>query len=105
MHSITQKPPHYTISMICTAIVGHCDFSCGNVDDILKRHSQSKRMRGIRHLLNFHPDKPQYSETKHDNYLTDPNWIKGYGLLEKYQLSFELHVLPRQMLRWAIKLE
>ena len=52
-------------------------------------------------MLNYHPDKPQYSETKHDNFLTDPQWLKGVALLEKYNLSLELHVLPRQMQRSA----
>ena len=50
-------------------------------------------------MLNFHPDYPQYSEAKHDRYLTDSNWIQGFGLLEKYQMSFELHILPNQMKR------
>lgn len=52
-------------------------------------------------MLNYHPTKPEYSEQKHDNYLTDPRWLAGVGLLEKYGLSFELHVLPHQMKRAA----
>ena len=85
-----------------SAIVGHADLSSSDLEDVLQRHCQSARFRGIRHMLNFHPDKPQYSEPAHDNYLTDPAWIKGFGLLEKYNLSFELHVLPRQMHRYII---
>ena len=50
-------------------------------------------------MLNHHPDKPQYSLAPHDNYLTDPAWVKGFGLLEKYNLSFKLQVLPHQMHR------
>jgi len=38
-----------------------------------------------------------YSEVAHGNYLTDPNWIQGYGLLEKYQMSFDWHILPNQL--------
>ena len=85
------------------AIVGYADLTSSDLDDILKRHCQTSRFRGIRHMLNFHPDKPQYNEPSHDNYLTDPAWIKGFGLLEKYNLSFELHVLPRQMHRCVNK--
>lgn len=88
----------------CPAIVGSCDLSAGNVDDILMRHALSNRMRGIRHMLNFHPDYPHYSEATHDNFLTDQNWIQGFSLLEKYQMSFEIHVLPHQMKRLAFNL-
>ena len=94
--------PHIYIH-IHTAIIGSCDLSSSDAEEVLKRHIQSKRVRGIRQMLNFHPDKPQYSETKHDNYLTDPNWIRSFALLEKYQLSFDLQILPRQMQRLGIK--
>ena len=77
------------------------DLSEDNVEDALIRHCESKRMRGIRHMLNYHPEKPLYSEQKHDNYLTDPKWLNGLALLEKYNLSFELHILPAQMKRAA----
>lgn len=89
----------YDFLSLYSAIVGHADLSSSDLEDVLQRHSQSARFRGIRHMLNFHPDKPQYSEPAHDNFLTDPTWIKGFGLLEKYNFSFELHVLPRQMHR------
>ena len=69
------------------------------MDDVLQRHALSKRMRGIRHRLGYHPDYPQYSEAKHDNFLTDVKWIEGFGLLEKYQMSFDMQILPRQMKR------
>ena len=88
-----------------SAIVGHADLSSSDLEDVLQRHCQFTRLRGIRHMLNYHPDKPQYSEPAHDNYLTDPAWIKGFGLLEKYNLSFELHVLPRQMHRCVVYTE
>lgn len=87
--------------MIPLAIVGHADLSLDNVEEVLERHCKSKRMRGIRHMLNYHPDKPQYSEQDSDRYLTDPKWLAGVSLLEKYKLSFELHVLPHQMKRSA----
>ena len=84
------------------AIVGYCDLSSPDVEDVLRRQSEHKRMRGIRQMLNYHSEHPQYCAVSHDNYLTDPNWIKGFSLLEKYNLSFELHILPRQMKRCHI---
>ena len=82
------------------AIVGYCDLSSPDAEDILKRQSEHKRMRGIRHMLNFHKTHPEYNAVSHDNYLTDPNWIRGFALLEKYNLSFELHLLCGQMKRY-----
>ena len=83
------------------AIVGFADLTSSDLDNTLQRHCKFDRFRGIRQMLNFHADKPQYSLATHDNYLTDPNWIQGFGLLEKYNLSFELQVLPHQMNRYG----
>ena len=83
------------------AIVGFADLSSDNLEEVLKRQCASSRMRGIRHMLNYHPTKPQYTQQKHDNFLTDPKWQAGVALLGKYNLSLELHVLPHQMKRSA----
>ena len=107
---IVYKLCDYTINVLYqlnllymySAIIGYADLSSSGLEDTLQRHCQFKRFRGVRHMLNYHPDKPQYSEPSHDNYLTDPTWIKGFGLLEKYNLSFELHILHRQMHRRVI---
>ena len=48
-------------------------------------------------MLNYHPDKPQYCENDSDDYLTNSKWLEGLSLLLKYNLSFDLHCLPRQM--------
>eukprot|EP00731_Ephydatia_muelleri_P033619 Em0034g1a len=70
-----------------------------DVEDVLKRHcSQSSRMKGIRHLINHHPTMPIYSEVDHNHFLSSPQWLRGLSLLEKHHLSFELHILPGQMM-------
>ena len=51
-------------------------------------------------MLNYHHTKPLYSEAQHDKFLTDPQWLKGVALLEEFNLSFEMHVLPAQMHRY-----
>lgn len=53
-------------------------------------------------MLNYHPTQPVYNSAPHDDYLTDPNWIRGFALLEKYDLSFEFHILPGQMKRCSL---
>lgn len=83
----------------CSVIIGFADLASSNLDETLQQHCKFSRFRGIRQMLNFHPDKPEHSIATRD-YLTDENWIKGFGLLEKYNLSFELQVLPHQMHRY-----
>lgn len=91
-----------TCSCCClSAVVAGADLSDVNVEEVYRKHCQSKRVRGIRQLLNFHPTKPQYSEQVHDNFITDPQWQSGFALLEKYNLSFDLHILAGQMQRSA----
>jgi predicted TIM-barrel fold metal-dependent hydrolase len=87
--------------MFCSAIVGHCDLSSPQAEDILSRHVQSERFRGIRHILNCHATKAIYSEAPHDDFLTNPKWLEGVALLQKFGLSFEIHILPAQMQRAA----
>ena len=77
------------------AIVGYTDLSLSNTQDILDGHCQSKLMRGIRHLRHFNPyDLDQEDQTY---LLSDPNWLAGLKLLEKFNLSFQHHFLPHQM--------
>lgn len=83
------------------AIVGYCDLATPQAEDTLRRHCQSPRFHGVRQVLNHHPTNPIFSEAPHDKYLTDPQWLKGVSLLQKFGLSFELHILPCQMHRYV----
>jgi predicted TIM-barrel fold metal-dependent hydrolase len=87
--------PHFSVA----AVVGHCNLSAANVAEVLQRQALYKRFRGIRQMLHFEPDYPQYSEAPHDNFLTNKDWIQGFGLLEQHQMSFDMCVLPSQMKR------
>ena len=83
--------------MFVTGIVGYCDLSADNADNVLKRHAKSKRMRGIRqNMVGFQLKEPMFFEPEH-NYLIDKNWIEGFGLLEKYNMSFDLNIMPPRM--------
>lgn len=77
-------------------IVGFADFSSPNVASILEGHAQaSKRMRGIRQVLNRHPD-PVRNRAPHD-YLSSDAWKKNLGLLKNYDWSFDVQVYYQQM--------
>lgn len=69
--------------------------SAANVEDILSEHCRSKLMRGIRHLRHYNPYDIDQGDQTH--FFTDPNWLAGLTLLEKFSLSFQHHFLPHQM--------
>ena len=87
------------INLLNAGIVAHCDLSSPNVEAILLEHSKYPRVKGIRQLLDYHPKRNNLQQAPHDNYLTNPVWQKGIGLLEKYNFSFDLHVVSYQMER------
>lgn len=53
-------------------------------------------LRGIRHILNWHPD-PGLSYTDRPDIITDPVWLKGFARLADHELSFDLQVYPEQL--------
>lgn len=50
-------------------IVAYCDLASPDAADTLRRHAEFPALRGIRDL-------------RYDGYLSDPDWKRGYGLLE-----------------------
>ncbi|RTE88372.1 MULTISPECIES: amidohydrolase family protein [Bradyrhizobium] len=80
-----------------TAIVAHADLEADNADSVLASHAESKAVRGIRQILNWHQD-PRYTFIERSDLLRDPKWLKGFGLLKKYDFSFDLQLYPHQMM-------
>lgn len=79
-----------------TAIVAHANLEEESVEEVLAGHAESKAVRGIRQILNWHSN-PKYSFVERSDLLTDPKWLRGFGLLEKYSFSFDLQLYPHQM--------
>jgi predicted TIM-barrel fold metal-dependent hydrolase len=65
-------------------IVAHCDLTSANAEETIDRHMQYANMRGIR-------------DFGQGDYLADPTWQRGYGLLAKYDLVFCLDVIPENL--------
>jgi predicted TIM-barrel fold metal-dependent hydrolase len=53
-------------------------------------------VRGIRDILNWHPD-PRYTHTSSPDVITDPDWLKGFSHLSSLGLSFDIQVFPGQL--------
>ena len=78
------------------AIVGFTDFSSPSSKDVLEDHARaSARMRGIRQVLNRHPN-PVLNRAPKD-FLSDESWRKNLGLLERFGWSFDAQVYYQQM--------
>lgn len=80
---------------IPTAFVAYADFSRNDVQSTLEGHAEFEQLRGIRQILNYHPD-PRLSYTER-NLLDDDTWRRNFGLLRHFGLSFDLQIYYQQM--------
>lgn len=78
-----------------TAIVAFAALNDPKVEALLEAHTRHSAVRGIRHILNWHPNS--YFSYTPANLLDDPQWQAGYALLAKYGLSFDLQIYENQM--------
>ena len=77
------------------ALVAHAELNNPKVEALLAEHASHRNVRGIRQILNWHAD-PKKTYTPRD-LLDDADWRKGFALLRKYNLSFDLQIYPSQM--------
>lgn len=78
-----------------TGIVAFAALDHPAIDTLLTQQAAHARVRGIRHIVNWHSD-PRRSYTPRD--LTqDPQWQAGYAALGRHGLSFDLQCYPGQM--------
>lgn len=78
-----------------TGLVAFAALDDPQVEDLLAAQAAHPRVRGIRHIVNWHPDP---SRTYGPRDLTqDAQWQAGYGKLAKHGLSFDLQCYPGQM--------
>lgn len=76
------------------AIIAFAALDDPQVDALLAAHARHPAVRGIRHIVNWHAD-PRRSYTPRD-VTQDPDWARGFALLGKHGLSFDLQAYPGQ---------
>ncbi|MEZ5811942.1 MAG: amidohydrolase family protein [Rhizobiaceae bacterium] len=76
------------------AIVGYADLSAPDAAQVLAAHAVHGRFRGIRQVLNRHPD-PKLNRAPRD-YLADPQWHAGVKRLAAMGLSFDAQIYHHQ---------
>lgn len=77
------------------AIVAHAELEKPDAASLLARHAAHPNVRGIRQILNWHPD-PAKTYTPRD-LLADESWHQGFALLSRHGFSFDLQIYPSQM--------
>jgi predicted TIM-barrel fold metal-dependent hydrolase len=77
------------------AIVAYADLCAGDIEDVLASQCTYANVRGIRQILNYHPD-PKLTYTEAD-LLREPRFERGFALLADFGLSFDLQCYYPQM--------
>ena len=77
------------------AIVAHAELEKPTAAALLAEHAAHRNVRGIRQIINWHPD-PAKTYTPRD-LLADESWHRGFALLARHGLSFDLQIYPAQM--------
>lgn len=77
-----------------SGIVAFAALDDPEVERLLAAHAAHRSVRGIRHIVNWHAD-PQRSYTPRD-VTGDDAWTRGFALLGKYGLSFDLQAYAGQ---------
>lgn len=81
-------------------IVAYADLSLPGADALLAAHAAHPNVRGIRQILNVHPD-PFYDYVGR-HFMREPAWREGFRHLRRHGLSFDLQIYPAQMAEAAM---
>jgi predicted TIM-barrel fold metal-dependent hydrolase len=77
-------------------IVARASLDAPDIEQVLEGHLCYKNVRGIRHMINWHPD-PAKSYVDRPDLVTTSAWRRGFALLHRFGLSFDLQLYPAQM--------
>jgi predicted TIM-barrel fold metal-dependent hydrolase len=77
------------------ALVVNVDLAASDAEAQLEQQCAFANTRGIRQVLNQH-DTPLYSYGVPDN-LKNPIWLKNFGLLKRFGLSFDMQLYSHQI--------
>jgi predicted TIM-barrel fold metal-dependent hydrolase len=84
-------------------IIANAALDDPHVEALLSDHARRRNVRGIRHIISWHQD-PNRTYIPRDITL-DPAWARGFALLSKYGLSFDLQAYPTQFAALARLIE
>ncbi len=79
-----------------TAIVAFADLAAPGVEGMLEAHADAPALRGVRQILNWHAD-PALRVAVRPDLMEDAAWRRGFALLRRHGLSFDLQIYWPQM--------
>ena len=82
-----------------TAIVARVALDDPQAERALEWQASRAAVRGIRHLVNWHPDPARQAYPR--DLTADPQWRRGYAMLGPLGLSFDFHGHPPQLANLA----
>ena len=83
------------------AMVCNVDLAAADADSALKAQKQFPNLRGVRQML-YWDKQPERQGAPRPDFCNDPDFRRGFALLEKHDLHFELQVYAHQM-RFAVE--
>lgn len=85
----------HTASGFPSVIVAGATLDDPDVEFVLRAQAARPLVRGIRQIVNWHADKAKTYGPK--DFLRDEDWKRGFALLDRLGLSFDLQIYPGQM--------
>ena len=77
-------------------IVGNALLEAPDAEAVLEAHCGHANMRGIRQILSWHRN-PAWSFTERADLMQDAAWRRGFGLLRRFDLSFDMMIYSGQL--------
>ncbi|QHT69186.1 amidohydrolase family protein [Rhodocytophaga rosea] len=84
-HFLLDLADHYSF---IKGVVGWIDLQAANVEERLSVFARHPKLCGIRHVVQAEPD---------DHFLLKPAFKKGVSLLEKFKLTYDILIYPKQL--------
>lgn len=76
------------------AIVAFAALDCPDIDRVLAAHAARPAVRGIRQIVNWHPDSNRTYTSR--DLTRDEAWAAGFARLARHGLSYDLQAYPEQ---------
>ncbi|MBS29033.1 MAG: hypothetical protein CL566_08965 [Alphaproteobacteria bacterium] len=77
-------------------IVGHANIAGEDIGTVLDGHLAYANFRGIRHVVAWHPDRPEWQVVDRPDFCLSPEFRRGLEELEARDLHFELQGFANQ---------
>jgi L-fuconolactonase len=79
---------HAAVNPFVKGIVGWVNLKTDNLDEQLQQYKKYDKLKGFRHVLQSEPD---------DQYMLQPAFQKGIGMLEKYGYTYDILIFPQHL--------